>query len=219
MYEAAHHLVLLERGRPLQRLMSMICRSLGVLDIHAALVARDGKGVLIVGGRGRGKTTASLDGLYGGLDYLGDDSVGIAPAEGGFIGLSLYASARVNPARLDRWPSIRDAWLPAGPEDEKALLLPAVSHPQRMIRRAQLVAIALPVVTGGRVRLAPAEPREAFEALLWESRDVRRFRLESNDFKWLAALTRTLPSYRLEVGSDPLAVAAGLAGLIDGAAP
>ena len=54
-------------------MMTMLSRRLGVLDVHAGIVSRGGRGVLIVGGRGRGKSTTSIDGLYGGLDYLGDD--------------------------------------------------------------------------------------------------------------------------------------------------
>lgn len=219
MYETAAGLTLMERARPFLRMMTMICRSLGVLDIHAGLVASGGKGVLIVGASGRGKTTTSIDGLYGGLDYLGDDSVAIAPCGEGFTGHSLYASARVDPAGLDRWPRIRSAWLLPGPGDDKALLFPALSRAGRMVRQVPLVAIALPVVTGGPVRAVRASPREAFDALIWESRDNRRFRLQPEDFKSLAALTRTLPCYRLEVGTDPLAVAGGLAALSESATP
>ena len=84
---------------------------------------------------------------------------------------------------------MRNAWLPAGPEDEKALLLPAVSHPERVGRDTRLVAIALPSVTGGLVRASPVAPRDAFMALVWQSCDVRRFPLEARDFRLLVALS------------------------------
>ena len=142
--------------------------------------------------------------------------VGIARSKDGFTGFSLYASARIDPTKLARWPAMRNAWLPAGPGDEKALLLPAVSHPGRVGRDTRLVAIALPSVTGGLVRASPVAPRDAFMALVWQSRDVRRFPLEARDFRLLVALTRTIPCYRLEVGPDPVAVAEGLDRLIDG---
>ena len=85
-----------DRARPLQRVMSELCRALGIQDIHAALVGKDGRGVLLVGAGGRGKTTASLDALHGGLQFLGDDSVAIGEDEANRLcGYSLYASARV----------------------------------------------------------------------------------------------------------------------------
>jgi hypothetical protein len=205
-----------DRARPLQRIMSELCRSLEIQEIHAALVARQGRGLLIVGGGGRGKTTTSLDGLHGGLDFLGDDSVGIGEdGADGQQGYCLYGSARVRPHQLARWPGFAGHWRFPEPAEEKALLLPGRLMPARVTRSARIVAIAVPAVTGRGLHVARTSPLDAFHALVHQSRDNRRFGLTKIEFARLARLTKAVPCYRLEVDEDPARVAGALGRLID----
>ena len=209
-----------DRARPLQRIMSEFCRSLGIQEIHGALVARQGRGVLIVGGGGRGKTTTSLDGLHGGLDFLGDDSVGIGDGGAdGVIGHCLYASARVRPHQLARWPSFSGQWCYPEPPEEKALFLPGTIRPDRVPRSARIVAIAVPAVTGRGLHVVRTSPLDAFHALVHDSRDNRRFGLSATEFSRLTRLTRGVPCYRFEVDREPARVAGALGQLIDEANP
>jgi hypothetical protein len=207
-----------DRARPLQRMMSELCRSLGIQEIHAAMVARCGCGVLIVGSGGRGKTTASLDGLHGGLDFLGDDSIGLGDGGDGMPrGHCLYASARVMPRQHARWPRFGGQWHFAAPPEEKALLLPALCCPGRVVASARIVAIALPAVTGGALRVSPVAPLVAFQALVHDSRANRRFGLSAAEFARFGRLTRSVPCYRVEVDASAARVADGLRHLIDAA--
>ena len=203
------------RARPLRRIMGEFCRSLGIQEIHGALVARAGQGLLIVGGGGRGKTTTSLDGLHGGLDFLGDDSVGIGEDKaGGMRGYSLYGSARVLPHQLSRWPRFAGHWHHPEPPEDKALFLPGVHLPERVPRATRIVAIAVPQVVGSGVRVSRTSPLDALHALLHDSRDNRRFGLTAPEFSRIAALTKSVPCYRLEVGDNPNRVAGALDELI-----
>ena len=205
-----------DRARPLQRVMSELCRSLGIQEIHAALAGKRGRGVLLVGGGGRGKTTASLDALHGGLQFLGDDSVAIGEdGANRLCGYSLYASARVRPQQLSRWPAFHGQWQFPTPPEEKALLLPHTFMPQNVAASVQIAAIAIPVVAGQGVRIEPISGLAAFHALVDESRDNRRFGMTADEFRRLSRLTRTIPCFQLEVGDDPGAVAAAIGGLID----
>ena len=209
-----------DRARPLQRVMSEFCRSLGIQEIHAGLVAEEGRGVFIVGGGGRGKTTASLDGLHGGLQFLGDDSVAIGDdGTGGIIGHCLYASARVRAHQLARWPQFEGHWRLPEPPEEKALLLPSTFLAHRVGRSARIVAIAIPAVTGRGLHIEPTSGVEAFHALVHESRDNRRFGLTAEEFTRLARMTRRVPCYRLEVDDDPDSVAGAIRALMDRAVP
>ena len=209
-----------DRARPLQRVMSEFCRSLGIQEIHAGLVAHEGRGILIVGGGGRGKTTTSLDGLHEGLNYLGDDSVAIGEDEaGGPQGHSLYASARVRPHQLHRWPRFDGHWCYPEPPEEKALLLPGELRPQNVGRTAAIVAIAIPAVAGRGLYVARASGLDAFHALVHDSRDNRRFGMTATEFSRLARTTGAVPCYRFEVDDDPGRVAGALRALIDGASP
>jgi hypothetical protein len=203
------------RARPLPRIMGEFCRSLGIQEIHAGLVARGGRGLLIVGGSGRGKTTTSLDGLHGGLDFLGDDSVGIGDDEaGGMRGYSLYGSARVMPHQLSRWPCFAGHWHHPEPPEDKALFLPGVLLPERVPRTTSIVAIAVPQVGSRGLRVDRASPLDALHALLYDSRDNRRFGLTAAEFSRIAAMIKSVPCYRLEVGDDPDRVAGALDELI-----
>jgi hypothetical protein len=191
-----------DRARPLQRLMGEFCRSLGVQEIHAASVSLRGRGVLIVGGGGRGKSTLSLDGLHGGLDFLGDDSVAIGAVEGGFQAYSLYGSARVRPHLISRWPDFEQGWELPLPPEEKAMLVPGRIATQRVVRSARIVAIVLPAVTSRGLHVEATSPLDAFHALMHESRDNRRFGLTAAEFSQVARLVKSVPCYRFEVDRD-----------------
>jgi hypothetical protein len=203
------------RARPLRRVMSEYCRSLGIQEIHAGLVAREGRGLLIVGGSGQGKTTTSLDGLHGGLDFLGDDSVGIGDDEaGGMKGYCLYGSARVLPHQISRWPRFAGRWQRPEPPEDKALFLPGIHLQERAPTMTSIVAVAVPRVAGCGLRVDPTSPLDALHALLHESRDNRRFGLTAAEFSRIATLIKSVPCYRFEVDDDPGRVAGALHALI-----
>ena len=205
-----------DRARPLQRVMSELCRSLGIQEIHAGLVGRHGRGVLLVGAGGRGKTTSSLDALHDGLQFLGDDSVAIGEGEANRLcGYSLYASARVRTEQLSRWPAFHGHWKFPAPPEEKALLLPNTFIPRHLAASVQIAAIAIPVVAGRGVRADRVSGLAAFHALVDESRDNRRFGMTAAEFRRVSRLTREIPCFQLEVGHDPAEVAAAIGSLID----
>jgi hypothetical protein len=207
------------RARPLQRMASIFCRSLGLQEIHAGMVARDGAGVLLLGGGGRGKSTAALDGLHEGLDFIGDDSITIGDDGEHMRGYCLYASARVLPRQIARWPRFAGDWHVSNPPEPKMLLLPGTLTPCPVAASARIVAIALPVVAGNGLRVLPAQNKDAFHALVHDSRDhYSRFGLTPAEFARFAKLARSVPCYRLEVDDDPRRVAGALAGLIEEAA-
>lgn len=215
LFRSATHLTLADQARPLQRMMGQICTCFGVQSVHAGLVARDGKGVLIVGGSGQGKTTTAIDCFAGGLDFMADDSAAIGETpERGFTGYSLYSSARVLPDQVSRWPSFADRWQSPQPTDDKALLMPAEVSPERVARRCRIIAIMVPTITGGPFRVTPASPRQAFSALVFDSEEVRRSRMSRAEFRRLVKLTKEVPCFMCELGNDPAAVAAGMADFI-----
>ncbi|WP_428029144.1 hypothetical protein [Ancylobacter sp.] len=209
----------LERGtiaRPLQRMMSLFCRSLGIQEIHAGLLARDGCGALLVGPGGRGKSTTTIDGLASGLDFLGDDSVGLGDGpEGSLAGHCLYASARVMPGQMERWPRLRPYWLPPLPTEQKHLLLPSALPDTRLAQNVRIVATILPRYVGNGVRFYRGAPIEAYHALVRDSRDNRRFGMTETEARRFARLTRETAIYHLEVDRDPAQVAAACLDIIE----
>jgi hypothetical protein len=207
--------LLYERARPFSRFIAEFCTSLGAEAIHAAMIGVDGRGVLIAGGSGRGKTTSAVDCLANGLDFLGDDTVAISPGgAGGFTGYSLYASARVHPVQLSRWPGLLSHWVPPGPDDDKAMLLPIETCGIQMPRFLPIAAIVIPRVAPGPVTLRPASGAAAFHALVLQSPENRRLALRRDQFDLIARLTRTVPTYVMDVGPDSRDVAAAFARIV-----
>lgn len=54
-------------------------RCLGLVPLHGACVGKEGRGVLLLGGSGAGKTTLALHGLLHGLEFLAEDAVFVHP--------------------------------------------------------------------------------------------------------------------------------------------
>jgi hypothetical protein len=58
---------------------TLAARAQGLIPLHAACVGLDGRGLLLVGDSGAGKSTASLHCLLRGLDFVSEDSTFVAP--------------------------------------------------------------------------------------------------------------------------------------------
>ena len=70
-----------DSGAPFRILVHFAAASRGWRLVHAATLSMRGKGILIVGAGGAGKSGTCLAGLAGGLHTVGDDYVLIAPGE------------------------------------------------------------------------------------------------------------------------------------------
>jgi hypothetical protein len=58
---------------------TLASRVLGLVGLHAACIGRGGRGLLLIGASGAGKSTATLHSLLRGLEFLSEDSVFVAP--------------------------------------------------------------------------------------------------------------------------------------------
>jgi hypothetical protein len=58
---------------------TLAARSQGLMPLHGACVGRDGRGLLLFGDSGAGKSTASLHCLLRGMDFLAEDSIFVTP--------------------------------------------------------------------------------------------------------------------------------------------
>ncbi len=137
----------------------------GLFHLHAgALVTPGGRGVLIAGGTGAGKSTLTLALLEAGCSYLGDDAVFLATAPGALTVLGLPRPFHVAPRTADAFPRIAPllgSRLPAG---QKRRLDPRAAWPGRERSSMGLPsAILLPSVVGGPT--TSAEPLPSAEAL------------------------------------------------------
>jgi hypothetical protein len=58
---------------------TLACRAQGLVPLHAACVGLGGRGILLMGSSGAGKSTVALQCLLEGFDFLSEDSVFVAP--------------------------------------------------------------------------------------------------------------------------------------------
>jgi hypothetical protein len=195
---------LYERTKPFRLPLRILVDDLGVHLIHAGLVARNGQGALLAGDGGAGKSTTSLSCLRGGLDYLGDDYLGLAETEAGaFVGHSFYGTARVEPNHLQRFPWLRDhATFSSASDDPKALLFVNDLFPGQCASQAAIRVVLLPrVVDAETSRLVPASRTQALMALA-PSTLLDALGPGRHGFERLSRLAARVPSYWLELGRD-----------------
>jgi hypothetical protein len=195
-----------ERGRPLFPALLLWLMDQGVQPLHAGLVARSGRGVLLGGPSGVGKSTSALACAAAGFDYLADDCVGLeAVDDSTFVGHSLYASANLESNHLQRLGALsphgkrgRLAW------EEKSLLLLADVAAGRLHRSVSINAVALPrIVSGHSTTVRPASKVEALLRLAPSSTFMfPHARGGRNAFERLTPLIETVPTFWLDLGED-----------------
>jgi hypothetical protein len=193
-----------ESNKPFRMLLPIWCEQQGIQLVHAGLVSRSGRGVLIAGSSGAGKSTTALACLCAGFDFLSDDCAGLQEVGGGsFVGYSLYSSARLERDHLQRFPLLRlHARVSDDPRSGKSLLQVAELFPDRVARAVPIRALALPrVADAPRSQLRPASRGQALLVLAPSSLRVH-FHSGAAGFDQLARLVNQVPSYWLELGHD-----------------
>jgi hypothetical protein len=215
---SGHHLVgwvsrhdklsLYDRGKPLLFPLLLWHNDQGAGVIHAALVSKNGQGVLLAGKGGTGKSTSALACLEAGFDYLGDDYIGLEASEdGSFQGHSIYSATWLMADHLLRFPRlIPHAIYPQRPDQEKTLAFLSQAFPRQLSCRARIRALVLPRInTDAPAQIRPASKGEALFALAPSSILLRPISGPETLNK-LACLTQQVPRYWLEWGNDLSAV-------------
>jgi hypothetical protein len=94
---------------------TLAARVQGLVPLHAACFGRAGRGLLLIGASGAGKTTLSLHSLLSGLEFIAEDSLFVAPdtllatGAANFLHVrrdALHFLPRATAARLERAPVI-----------------------------------------------------------------------------------------------------------------
>lgn len=153
-----------EIAAPFRTLWHWMLRAHGVHLFHAAAVGLDGRGVLLVGEGGAGKSTTALACAAAGMDYLADDYVAVSEAADGSVWAhALYARAKLTDRSLELLPEARSwADAPRMEGEEKTLVAMDAARGVAFVRRIRVVAVLAPEV---RAVAAPAlEPLPAGEA-------------------------------------------------------
>ncbi len=222
-FRDVERLPLYDRGRPLHPQILLANQDRGAPPLHAALVARRGRGALLVGEGGSGKTTASLACFLAGFDFLGDDYISLLrDHRGGYVGHGVYSSTHVDPVHLERFPALHArAVFPSWEGEDKAVVfLSDVAGREagcgRLERESPIDGLVLPTVRTGPTRVVSATPGEAGLRLV-QGAIALAPHAGAGGMAALLELAASVPAFRLDLGQDiaeiPRAIAAVLEGI------
>lgn len=214
-FRDVERLPLYDRGRPLHPQILLWNQDRGAPPLHAGLVARSGRGALLVGQGGSGKTTASLACMLHGFDFLGDDYISLRKGDDApFVGHGVYGSTHVDPAHLTRFPELyARAVFPRWEREDKAVVFLAEELPERLARESPIDALFLPAVKTGRTAVRTATPAQASLRLVQGALALAPH-AGSGGMDPLFELASSTPAFWLDLGADldeiPPAIAATL---------
>jgi hypothetical protein len=193
---------LLAHALPTLVLMEALRRR-GRYGLHAAAVALDGKGLLLAGDGGTGKSTMALALARAGFGFLADDLVFLTHDEHGLCLLACPEPADCTPRTARLFPELADlvaAPLPAGSLKHQVQVPERFAAP--VVWTCRPAAVIFPQVgSTPHSALTPLRREEAYRelaagVLLTASAWVRAH-LDA-----CAALVRACPCYRLETGRE-----------------
>jgi hypothetical protein len=207
-----------ERSFPLRLLLHWAGQASGSGILHAGTLGHKGLGVLVVGVSGSGKSGTTLSGILNGLSSVGDDYIAISTTTGGCIlAQPVMRTMKQDIAGLQR----------LGLEPGKAALDEPLNWQGKMefdfdalapgarVERLAMAGLLMPhIARSPRSTFRPASPREAMMAMAPSS--LRQlYGSWREDFGALAAITRALPGFHLDLSEDPAEIAAAVRSFIE----
>lgn len=196
-----------EQAAPFRTILHWWAQSVDAQLVHGAAVGTEHGGVLLAGPGGSGKSTVALSCVGSGLRYAGDDYVLVERAPDPVVH-SVYASGKLTPDHLSRFPRLRDCAQRAHMgEQEKAVVFLHDHFPSDLIPTMPLTAIVLPAVTGAsHPVIRRASPSECMVALAPSTMFQHPNAERGRTFRNLVALARAVPGYHLDIGPDISAI-------------
>ena len=198
-------------GAPLRQHLHWLLRVRGWRIAHAATLGLHGRGILLLGNGGAGKSGTTLAGLAAGLQTVGDDYIALGGTDPA-IARPLFRVAKQDRAGLARIPGLAErlAHLPANWMN-KVEFDPAIAFPGCFTDALRLDAIVMPRLAHAAVpRFMPATAGEAMRTLI--PTNLHQFPGEPIDgLDYYGAVVRPLPAYWLELSDNAADNGAALA--------
>jgi len=217
----ARELRLNDRTKPFPHFLATWYLDRGVQLLHAGAVARHGRGILLGGAGGSGKSTCAIACAFGGFDFLGDDTVGVELDGDATVAHACYNAVRCGARNLSWFPQLRSkSTAPTHHSDKgKSLVYMSDVCPGRTVPRTSIAAIVVAGVAGaGASRLAPASKAATLRRIA-PSTLLRGLGAGASGFASIAELTRRLPCYEITIGETATDVPDLLDGLLRDLAP
>jgi hypothetical protein len=194
-----------EPGAPLRVFLHWFYASIGKRLVHGGTIGHDGRGALLAGAGGAGKSGTVVAALMAGMDSVGDDYVIVDPADKP-VAQPLYKTLKQDPAGSKRLGlDVILGERPTNWQGKHQFLIDEVSS-RPIPARLPLDMILLPRTGASRTRVEPVAPREVMMALAPSALYQMPGERESG-FRFFAMLAKRLPGYILHLGPEPREVA------------
>ncbi|WP_421914960.1 serine kinase [Mesorhizobium sp.] len=190
-----------EPGAPLRAFLHWEYAARGMRLAHAGTLGIDGKGILLAGAGGSGKSGTVVAGLLNGLNSVGDDYV-LMDIAGGVSAYPLFATLKQDPKGFRRL-GLQHRLKSQGPlnwQGKHQFLLENIAV-QTTPARLDIIALLVPIIGGGGASsIMPVSRKDAMIALAPSGISQMPGERESG-FRFFSELTRLLPCYRLSLGT------------------
>lgn len=199
----------------------LLLRPRGLFPLHAAVLARDGRGVVFAAPSDAGKSTLAYSLVRQGWAFLSDDSVLLHPAGDAVEAHAFRRSFGLDPDAEARFPEIAQHAAPQLTDAEKRSVPVEALYPAQAATCCTPRLLVFPEIADQPTSaLVPVAKTEAFLRLVAQSALVHldpRWAAEHLDV--LRRLVAQAPAYRLHAGRDLLAEPATIVRLLEQTEP
>jgi hypothetical protein len=187
--------------------LAEILRQRGIYPLHAAALEKGGRGVLISGASGRGKTTSCIALLRDGYRCLSDDHPLLRVNGSGAELLSFPVKIDVTEQSIQFFPELRSARESLCRGIRKRYFFADQFYPDATADACEPAVILFPeVIDEPASRLEPLSRTHALEELLREANLPVDREVARRQFLALSRLVERTTCYRLRFGEDVLAL-------------
>jgi len=188
-------------GHTVAGLFSRWASASGMILLHAAAVGIDGKGVLIVGRSGSGKSTFSVSCLAAGLDFVSDDYV-LLSTQGPVRAMPLYTNIAVNPDMHAQLPPCEKLKEPAYADWWNGKLHFQLAR-EHFCQGLDIQAVVMPRITGAQQPTIQVSPMGgAMTQMIHSSLEqLERYR-DTQLIRQISARVGGLPVYEMSMSPD-----------------
>lgn len=203
-----------ESSSPLRLFLHWAYSAAGLRLTHAATLGLGGRGVLIVGASGSGKSGTTLAGLMNGLHSVGDDYVLLEPGDS-LTAYPVFGTLKQDAEGLYR-AGLPETMLEGASLNWHGKFEVNVSRlaPQGLVDHLQIGAILMPDIARlPRTIIEPATRRDGALSLVPSA--VLQLPGDGNKgFHLLSDVVRQLPAFRLRLSEDPAEIAEAIASFL-----
>ncbi|QOY87560.1 hypothetical protein [Paludibaculum fermentans] len=174
--------------------------------VHGAVVGDGGRGVLMPGQGGAGKSSTSLACLAHGLQFIGDDYVALAfdPAPRAY---SLYATAKLDRRSLERYPELAARCRAVeSPGFEKAVLFLRDGFADNMPESLPVRLVLTPRISGQPETTLGLVDAGDVEWALSSGTLVHLPHVNGQTVRFLSRMAQQVPHSMLNLGTDPAGI-------------